>query len=109
MRAATHDRERIRVAHDDRSVWKVGNRRRERMDALAALVEPLGVQHGVDRRCGRAYRQSRGPRGAKRFGSRAATGEARPMSRRQRDGLVEEEQLGPAVLAHDRAPAPAIC
>src|SRR5207237_8299105 len=41
---------------------------------------------------------------AKGFRGLTTAEETRAVSRRERDGLVEEEQLGPTAATHDRAP-----
>src|SRR5215467_1485235 len=70
------------------------------MDALAATLDPLAMQDAVDRFGGRAQPAFRGgPRIPKPLGSLASAEKARAMARRQSDGLIEEEQLGPASAA----------
>jgi hypothetical protein len=70
-------------------------------------VEPFAMQDGVDRigrRNGFAFRSC--PELAKPLGRLASAGEARPMSRRKCDGLIEKEQLGPTSPGHDDPAAP---
>src|SRR5262245_32281661 len=76
------------------------------MDALAATLDPLVMQDAVDRFGGRARPAfCGGPRIPKPLGSLASAEKARAMARRQSDGLIEEEQLGPASASHDGSAA----
>src|ERR1700721_3231625 len=77
------------------------------MQPLAAAIQPLAMQHGVD-----LGRENRGntiallPRRAKPIGVVTPAVEAGAVAGRERGGLVEEEQFGPAAAAHHPAPPP---
>jgi len=76
------------------------------MDTPAATLDPLVMQDAVDRFGGRAQPAfCGGPGIPKPLGSLASAEKARAMARRKSDGLIEEEQLGPASASHDRSAA----
>ena len=108
QRPALRDQITLAARLHHRAVGQFLQRHRQRMQPLLAAVQPLAVQHGVD-----VAREhvvdaiALLPRGAKPVGVVAAAEEARPMPGRERGGLVEKEQLGPASPAHHLAPAAA--
>jgi hypothetical protein len=74
------------------------------MAALAAALDPLVMQHPVDRFGGRARPAFCGCPGiAKPLGSLASAEKARAMARRKSDGFIEEEPLSLASAGHDRS------
>ena len=76
------------------------------MQPLAPVVEPLGVQDGVHFRGPRhPYRPAEHPCVTKGFGGFTTAEETRAVSRRERDRLVEEEQLCPTAASHHRRAA----
>src|SRR5712671_1609394 len=91
---------------DHRAIGKCSQRPRDRMEAPAATLDPLVMQDAVDRFGGRAQPTFCGcPEISKPLGGLAPADKARAMARRKSDGLIEEEQLGPASASYDRSAA----
>src|SRR4029077_19283120 len=92
---------------DERSV-----RERVELGSVAALtilcaVPALLVQRRVDVvRLARGARMDRGPRSHERLLVPVRAQPARTVARRERGGLVEEEQLGEPARLHQRLAAP---
>src|SRR5437764_3532154 len=80
---------------------------RQGMQPFAPVVEPFGVQDCVQFRSPRhLYRAAERPRVTKCFRRFTTAEEARAVSCRERDRLVQKEQLGPAAATHDHPAAP---
>src|SRR5947207_11682163 len=75
------------------------------MQPLASVVEPLSVQDGIHF-CGprRPYRPGERPGVTKGLCGLTTAEETRPVTRRERDRLVQKEQLCPTAASHHVAP-----
>src|SRR6476469_3892255 len=77
------------------------------MQSLAPVLEPFRVQYGVDFRGPRhPYRSVEHPSITKGSRGVSTAEETRAVPCRERDRLVEKEQLRPTAGSHDRAAAP---
>src|SRR5947207_15534894 len=77
------------------------------MQPLASVVEPLSVQDGIHF-CGprRPYRPGERPGVTKGLCDLTTAEETRPVTRRERDRLVQKEQLCPTAASHHVAALP---
>ena len=87
-----------------RTVGHALHRCRQWMQPLSAALQPLTMQYGVDLARQNAFHAiALLPRRPKPVGVVTAAEEAWPVAGRERGGLVEKEQLGPAPAAHHLA------
>ena len=108
QRVTLRDQKTVLALLHHRAIGQLLQRHRQRVQAFLAVIEPFAMQHGVHLfGADTADAVALLPRGAEALGVVAAAIEARTMAGCERGRFIEEEQLGPASLAHHLAPASA--